>query len=122
MSGDSTNKGAWRAAHERSLADPEGFWGEAAAAIDWNRTWGRVLDDSNAPFNRWFSGAELNTCYNAVDRHVANGRGEQAAIIHDSPVTGTVETITYAQLRDRVARVAGVLRDHRAGQGDRVIV
>ncbi len=123
MSGDSTNKGgAWRTAYERSLADPEGFWSEAAAAVDWDRTWDRVLDDSNAPFYRWFSGAELNTCHNAVDRHVANGRGEQAAIIHDSPVTGRVETITYAELQDRVARFAGVLRDLDVAKGDRVIV
>jgi propionyl-CoA synthetase len=109
-------------AHARSLADPEGFWGEAAAAVDWIKPWERVLDDSNAPSYRWFAGAELNTCWNAVDRHVAAGRGEQAAIIHDSPVTGSVRTITYAELQDQVARFAGALRGLGVGKGERVII
>ena len=78
------------ALHARSLADPEGFWGEAAEEIDWFRRWDRVLDDSRAPFYRWFPGGQLNTCFNAVDRHVDAGRGGQPAIIHDSPVTGTL--------------------------------
>jgi propionyl-CoA synthetase len=120
--GTGPRDGAWQTAHERSLADPEGFWGEAAAAIDWTKRWDRVLDDSSAPFYRWFAGAELNTCHNAVDRHVAQGRGEQPAIIHDSPVTDSLTIITYAQLRDRVARVAGGLRSLGVGKGDRVIV
>ena len=115
-------EGAWQAAHARSLAEPEAFWGEAAAAIDWHRPWARVLDDSNPPFYRWFQGAELNTCYNAVDRHVAGGRGEQPAIIHDSPVTGSVTSITYAELQGRVARLAGALRELGVDKGDRVIV
>ncbi|MCG6943471.1 MAG: propionyl-CoA synthetase [Thiohalocapsa sp.] len=114
--------GAWRAAYERSLADPAGFWGEAAEAIDWYQRWDRVLDDSNAPAYRWFAGAELNTCHNAVDRHVAQGRGAQPAIIHDSPVTGTLASITYAELQERVARFAGALRGLGVGKGDRVIV
>lgn len=114
--------GAYQAAYDRSLADPEGFWGEAAQALVWNKPWTRVLDDSNPPFYRWFPGAEINTCYNAVDRHVEAGRGEQAAIIHDSPVTASKTVITYADLRDRCERFAGVLRDLGVTKGDRVIV
>ncbi|EIC19743.1 propionyl-CoA synthetase [Thiorhodovibrio frisius] len=102
--------------------DAEHFWGEAAAAIDWDQPWERVLDDSNPPFYRWFAGGMLNTCYNAVDRHVAAGRGEQAAILYDSPVTGTKARISYAQLQDQVARCAGMLRDLGVVKGDRVII
>ncbi|HSQ06180.1 MAG TPA: propionyl-CoA synthetase [Chromatiaceae bacterium] len=112
----------YQAEYDRAMRDPEGFWADAARLIDWDRPWDRVLDDSNKPFYRWFSGAMLNTCHNAVDRHVAAGRGEQAAIIYDSPVTDTRETISYAQLQDRVARFAGALRDQGVQQGDRVIV
>ena len=73
--------------YQRALDDPETFWTEAAASIDWSRPFDKILDDSNSPFNKWFPGAECNTCYNAVDRHVAAGRGEQNAIIYDSPIT-----------------------------------
>ena len=73
----------------RSIADPESFWGDAARAIDWYREPSVILDSSNPPFYRWFSDGELNTCYNALDRHVRDGRGDQAALIYDSPVTGT---------------------------------
>ncbi|MEZ5666642.1 MAG: propionyl-CoA synthetase [Alphaproteobacteria bacterium] len=114
--------GAYAEAYSRSLTDPEGFWAEAADAIDWSRPWDRVLDDGNPPFYRWFVGGELNTCHNAVDRHVAAGRGDQPALIHDSPVTGTKSVLSYAQLRDRVARFAGALRAEGVGKGDRVIV
>ncbi len=113
---------AYLDAHRRSLRDPEGFWGEAAAALHWDRRWDRVLDDSAAPLYRWFAGARFNTCYNALDRHVDNGRAEQAALIYDSPVTGTLKTYTYRELRDRVARFAGVLKARGVKQGDRVIV
>ncbi len=114
--------GGYRQAHARSLADPAGFWGEAAAAIDWDHPFDRVLDDSNPPFYRWFPGGRLNTCHNAVDRHVAAGRGEQIALIYDSPVTGTLRRFTYRELRDEIARVAGGLRSLGVEQGDRVIV
>ena len=108
--------------YRRSLADPEGFWAEAAADIHWYRKWDKVLDDSRKPFYRWFSGGMVNTCYNAVDRHVEAGRGAQAAIIHDSPITGTKQTLTYSQLLDRVSRFAGVLRGLGVEKGDRVIL
>ncbi|MDH3472467.1 MAG: propionyl-CoA synthetase [Rhodospirillales bacterium] len=108
--------------HARSLADPEGFWGEAAAAIDWDRKWDKVLDDSGAPFYRWFSGGRLNTCHNALDRHVEAGRGAQAALIYDSPVTDTIKTYSYAELRDEVAAFAGALAAQGVVKGDRVIL
>jgi propionyl-CoA synthetase len=108
--------------YARSMQDPEAFWAEAAAGIDWVRPWTQVLDRGRAPFYRWFVGGELNTCFNAVDRHVAAGRGAQAAIIYDSPVTGTQRTITYAELQDMVARFGGVLRGLGVAKGDRVIV
>ncbi|TVQ94372.1 MAG: propionyl-CoA synthetase [Chromatiaceae bacterium] len=114
--------GAYQAAYDRSLTDPEGFWGEAAQALVWDKPWTRVLDDSTPPFFHWFAGAEINTCYNAVDRHVEEGRGEQPAMIHDSPVTDSKTVITYAELRERCARFAGLLRDLGVTKGDRVIV
>ncbi len=109
-------------AFRRSLADPDGFWGEAAEAIDWYQRPAAVLDASGAPFYRWFTGGVLNTCFNAVDRHVRDGRGDQAALIYDSPVTGTSRTITYRQLLAEVARFAGVLRGLGTGAGDRVVI
>ncbi|MDH5748453.1 MAG: AMP-binding protein, partial [Rhodospirillales bacterium] len=114
---------AYDDAHARSMSDPEGFWGEVAEGIHWNKKWDRVLDDSNAPFYRWFSGAVCNTCYNALDRHADGGRGDQPALIYDSPVTGnTVRTYTYSQLRDAVALFAGALAANGVCKGDRVIV
>ena len=108
--------------YARSMEDPEGFWGDQAAAIDWYKPWDKVLDDSRKPFYRWFAGAELNTCYNALDRHVEKGRADQAALIYDSPVTDTRKTYTFSELRDAVAQFAGVLRDQGVTKGDRVIV
>jgi len=107
---------------QRSIRDPEGFWGEAAGHIDWYRKWDRVLDDSRKPFYRWFSGGELNTCYNAVDRHVEKGRGDQVAIIYDSPVTNQIKKITYRDLLDEVSRFAGVLKGLGVAKGDTVII
>jgi propionyl-CoA synthetase len=108
--------------YQRSLQDPEGFWGEAAADLHWDSPYERVLDDSRAPFYRWFSGGRLNTCYNALDHHVLNGRAEQAALIYDSPVTGVQQTFSYRQLRDQVAQFAGALRKLGVNQGDRVLI
>jgi propionyl-CoA synthetase len=108
--------------YARSLADPEGFWAEAAEAIDWTKRWDKVLDDTNAPLYRWFTGGELNTCWNALDRHVERGRGDQAALIYDSPITETMRSYTYAELRDAVALFAGALAAQGVGKGDRVII
>jgi propionyl-CoA synthetase len=111
----------YQATYDRSMSDPDAFWAQAAGLIDWARPWDRVLDASRPPYYRWFPGAQLNTCWNAVDRHVAAGRGDQAAIVYDSPVTGTKERISYAELQVRVSRLAGALRARGVGKGDRVI-
>jgi propionyl-CoA synthetase len=108
--------------YRRSLEEREAFWADAAAAIDWDEPWERVLDDSRAPFYRWFAGGRMNTAYNALDRHVERGRGDQAALIYDSPVTDTLATFTYRELRDAVARFAGALAAQGVEHGDRVIV
>jgi propionyl-CoA synthetase len=106
----------------RSLQDPQGFWGEAAEAVHWYKKWDSVLDDSNKPFYRWFVGGEVNTCYNALDLHVESSRGDQPALIYDSPVTETTKTFTYRELRDEVAAFAGVLAAQGVTKGDRVIL
>ncbi len=105
-----------------SVADPAGFWGEAAGLVDWIRPPRQVLDDSRPPFYRWFPDGRLNVCYNALDRHVVHGRADQPALVYDSPVTGRKDTYTYAQLLDLVARFAGVLRDLGVTKGDRVVI
>jgi propionyl-CoA synthetase len=112
----------YKQAYQRSIADPEGFWGDAATAIDWTHPPTRILDRAREPFFRWFPDGELNTCHNALDRHVDAGRGDQPALIYDSPVTGTVRTYTYRELRDQVARFAGALRRLGVERGDRVVV
>lgn len=108
--------------HRRSIEHPDEFWAEAASGIDWHSSWDRVLDDSNVPFYRWFSGGRLNTCHNALDRHVEGGRADQAAVIYDSPLTDTQRTLTYRELRDETALFAGVLAAAGIGKGDRVII
>ncbi len=108
--------------YARSLKDPEGFWGDAAEGISWYKKWDTVLDDSNSPFTKWFSGGELNTCYNCLDRHVEAGRGDQAALIYDSPMTGQIKSFTYSELTDLVARFAGGLDQMGIKKGDRVII
>ena len=114
--------GRYAEAFNNSLADPEAFWGEAARDIEWYQTPTIVLDSSNPPFYRWFADGVLNTCFNALDRHVRDGRGEQAALIYDSPVTGTQRTYTYRELLAEVARFAGALRGLGVGMGDRVVI
>ena len=114
--------GAYAGAYRRSIEDPNGFWGEAAEAIDWIKPPTKVLDDGNPPFYRWFAGGVLNTCYNALDRHVIAGRGDQTALIYDSPVTGSKRSLSYAELLDQVARFAGALRGLGVDKGDRVVI
>jgi len=108
--------------YAHSISDPEAFWAEAAEDIHWYRRWDTVLDQSNPPFYRWFTGAETNTCYNAVDRHVEQGRGDQAAIIYDSPLTDTIRHISYRELQDETARFGGALRVLGVSKGDRVLI
>ncbi len=108
--------------YNRACEHPQAFWGEVAEHIFWYKKWNKVLDDSDAPFYKWFTGGETNACYNAVDLHVEQGRGEQVAIIHDSPVTDSQQKITFNQLKARVARFAGVLVERGVEKGDRVIL
>jgi propionyl-CoA synthetase len=114
--------GAYEQIRQASLEDPESFWLDASGAVDWTVTPSRALDSTNAPLYRWFPDGELNVCANALDRHVAAGRGEQPALVHDSPVTGAVTRYTYRELRDEVARFAGVLAGLGVDRGDRVVV
>ncbi len=114
--------GAYSTEYRRSITDPDGFWSAAAKGIAWDSEPTQVLDESNKPFYRWFPDGRLNTCYNALDRHVEAGRGEQAALIYDSPVTDTKRTYTYREMRDEVARFAGVLRSLGVQQGDTVVI
>jgi propionyl-CoA synthetase len=114
--------GRYEDVFRRSLDDPAGFWGEAARAVDWYEQPQTILDGSNPPFYRWFVGGTLNTCHNALDRHVDNGRGDQPALIYDSPVTGVTQTFTFTQLRDETATFAGALAGLGVQKGDRVII
>lgn len=113
---------AYEVAFQRAIKNPEEFWGEAAKNCHWYKKWDKVLDDSNRPFYRWFVGGELNSCYNALDYHIENGRGNQTALIYDSPVTNQIKKFTYTQLRDEVATFAGALADVGVKKGDCVII
>jgi propionyl-CoA synthetase len=108
--------------YRESLENPETFWGRAASELDWAKRWDQVLDGGDAPFYEWFRGGEINTCHNALDRHCEAGRGDQAALIYDSPVTGQQQTFSYAELRDQVARFAGVLSERGVSKGVRVVI
>jgi propionyl-CoA synthetase len=112
----------YREVYEGWRRDPEGFWMEAAEAIDWHRKPSRALDDSRAPLYGWYADAECNVCHNALDRHVAAGHGDRPAIIHDSPITGSKSTLTYAETLDAVSRLAGALAARGVGKGDRVVI
>jgi len=114
--------GAYEQLYNKSINDREAFWKEAAKAVHWSKQPNTIIDTSESPFNKWFPDGEINACYNAIDIHVAEGRGDQAAIIYDSPVTDTKTTITYAQLLDRVSRFAAVLDSKGVTKGDRVVV
>lgn len=113
---------SYQKAYQESITQPEKIWGEAAKEVQWDKPYEKVFDDSQKPFYRWFTGGELNTCFNAVDYHANNGAAEHTAIIYDSPVTGTVRKITYRELLDLVSRFAGVLTANGARKGDRVIL
>ncbi|UPK76558.1 propionyl-CoA synthetase [Nocardioidaceae bacterium SCSIO 66511] len=114
--------GAYEETYARSIDDPAGFWRDAAGLVDWIRRPKQILDDSRPPFYRWYPDATLNTCYNALDRHVVAGRADQLALIHDSPVTGDVRTLTYAEMVEQVAAFAGALRTLGVDKGDRVLI
>jgi len=114
--------GNYESAYARSVSDPVGFWGEAAQLVDWVEPPTTVLDDSNPPFYRWFSDGRLNTCFNAVDRHVEAGHGDRTALIYDSAVTDASRSLTYRELQDEVALFAGVLASLGVAAGDRVII
>ena len=109
-------------AHAASLGTPDIYWAKAAEGIDWDRRWDRVFDAGTGPYGRWFPGARLNTSFNCLDRHVAAGRGEQAALIFDSAMTGRVESFTYRQLTERTAKMAGALAALGVAKGDRVVI
>ncbi|MFA6967187.1 propionyl-CoA synthetase [Bosea sp. (in: a-proteobacteria)] len=117
-----TEAGRYKQAYARWQADPEAFWAEAAQAIEWISPPQRIFDASQGAYGRWFPDATCNTCFNALDRHVRDGRGEQPALIHDSPVTGTKAVYTYAQMLDEVSALAAVLQDLGVGKGDRVVL
>ncbi|GAB3566447.1 propionyl-CoA synthetase [Amycolatopsis endophytica] len=114
--------GGYAGVYEESLRDPEGFWLSAASAVSWSREPSRALDAERPPWYRWFPDGRLNTCYNALDRHVAAGHGDRLALVHDSPVTGSSARYTYAELLDEVSRFAGALRGLGVGRGDRVVI
>src|ERR1700733_11070464 len=119
---DSQDNSRYHEVHARSLRDPEGFWGEAAAEIDWIEPAKRIFDPGLGLYGRWFAGAVVNTCYNALDRHVAGGRADQLALIHDSPLAGRVTTLTYAQMLREVQTLAAIMQDFGVAKGDRVIL
>jgi len=115
--------GKYEEAYRQSMESPDTYWAAAAEDVQWVKKWDKVLDDSRAPnFYSWFTGGELNTCYNAIDYHVENGRADQVAIIYDSPQTNTVKKITYGELLEQVSRFAGVLTAQGLGKGDRAII
>ncbi|CAH1635923.1 unnamed protein product [Spodoptera littoralis] len=120
--GESSVTPEYQEAYRRSINDPEGFWGEVAQELEWTKPWERVLDNSNPPFTKWWVGGEMSVCYNAVDRHVANGKGDQVALVHDSPLTDTVRKITYSEIKDQVSRLAGKLASLGVTRGSRVLI
>ena len=107
--------GAWK-------RDPQAWWAEAAQGITWHKPWDRVFDPSLGAYGQWFAGGQLNTCFNALDRHVDAGRGDQPALVWDSAMTNRVVTLTYRQMRDRTAKMAGALAARGVRRGDRVII
>lgn len=117
-----TTSSRYRDVHARSIRDPEGFWGEAARDIDWIEPPTKIFDASLGLYGRWFADGVLNTCYNALDRHVAGGRADQLALIHDSPLAGSVTQFTYMELLNEVKTLAAIFQDFGVTKGDRVIL
>ncbi|KAH8278566.1 hypothetical protein KR018_005243, partial [Drosophila ironensis] len=109
-------------AYRKSVQNPVSFWEEQAQLLDWDRPWQQVLDNSNPPFTKWYVGGYLNACYNAIDRHILAGRGSNVALIHDSPLTGTVRRVTYQELYDQIILLAGGLAKLGVTKGDRVVI
>src|SRR5213082_2148663 len=116
------NTSRYHEVHARSLRDPEGFWGDAAREIDWIEPARKIFDPAMGLYGLWFSGAVVNTCYNALDRHVAGGRADQLALIHDSPLAKSVTRFTYAEMLKEVQTLAAVMADFGVTKGDRVIL
>ncbi len=119
---DAARVGDYQSVYSSWQRDPSAWWAEAAEGISWDRPWDRVFDPDHGPYGQWFAGGRLNTCFNCLDRHVAAGRGDQAALIWDSPMTGRVERLSYAEMLDRTARLAGALAGLGVRRGDRVVV
>src|SRR5215468_10044314 len=115
-------KSRYHEVHARSLANPEGFWAEAAREIDWIEPAKKIFDPATGAYGRWFAGAVVNTCHNALDRHVAGGRADQVALIHDSPLTNSITKFTYAELLAEVKTLAAIMQDFGVAKGDRVIL
>ncbi|MDA9424914.1 MULTISPECIES: propionyl-CoA synthetase [Bradyrhizobium] len=122
VQGNVDGRGRYHEVHARSLADPEGFWAEAAKEIDWIEPPTKIFDPSQGTYGRWFAGGVVNTCYNALDRHVERGRADQVALIHDSPLTGSITRLTYAQMLREVQALAAIMQDFGVTKGDRVIL
>ena len=114
--------GSYKEIYQRASENPQEFWAQAAEDLIWQKKWQKVLDDKNSPFNTWFAGGKINTCYNALDRHVESGSSDRVALIYDSPLAATKEKITYLELRDRVAAFSGVLKKYGVEYGDRVVI
>ena len=114
--------GSYKEIYQLALDKPEEFWAAAADDLVWQKRWDKTLDEANSPFNNWFSGGKINTCYNALDRHVDEGNSSRLALIYDSPVTNVKQKITYLELRDRVAAFSGVLKKYGVEYGDRVVI
>ena len=114
--------GSYKEIYQRASEKPQEFWAQAAEDLIWQKKWQKVLDDKNSPFNTWFAGGKINTCYNALDRHVESGSSDRVALIYDSPLAATKEKITYLELRDRVAAFSGVLKKYGVEYGDRVVI
>ncbi len=119
---NSRGKSRYHEVYARSMRDPEGFWGEAAREIDWIEPARKIFDPATGIYGRWFAGGVVNTCYNALDRHVAGGRGNQLALIHDSPLTSSITKFTYAEMLKEVETLAAVMTDLGVVKGDRVIL